>query len=83
MKHKTRPIRVWVSLALSIAFVSLSASLERLSAQDLKSTCSFRCRIDILGEDTMPPVECQGEAAVDHLADLFRSQASKRLTARR
>jgi uncharacterized protein (TIGR02145 family) len=37
-KHKTRPIRVCVALiALSIAFVTLSTSLVRLSAQDRKA----------------------------------------------
>ena len=39
VKDKTRPIRVFVvSIALSIAFWSVSASLERLSAQDLKAS---------------------------------------------
>ena len=39
VKHKTRPIRVCVvSIALSIAFGSVSASLERLSAQDQKAS---------------------------------------------
>ena len=37
VRHKTRPIRVFVvSIALSIAFWSVSVSLERLSAQDQK-----------------------------------------------
>jgi hypothetical protein len=35
IKDKTRPIRVFaVSIALSVAFWSVTASLERLSAQD-------------------------------------------------
>ena len=39
VKDKTRPIRVCVvSIALSIAFGSVSASLERLSAQDQKAS---------------------------------------------
>lgn len=39
LKHKTRPIRVCVvSIALSIAFGYVSASLERLSAQDQKAS---------------------------------------------
>ena len=39
IKHKTRPIRVFaVSIALSMAFWSVSASWERLSAQDQKAS---------------------------------------------
>ena len=39
VKDKTRPSRVFVvSIALSIAFWSVSASLERLSAQDQKAS---------------------------------------------
>ena len=39
VKHKTRPIRVCVvSIALSIAFGSLSTSLQRLSAQAQKAS---------------------------------------------
>jgi uncharacterized protein (TIGR02145 family) len=39
VKDKTRPIRVFVvSIALSIAFWSVSASLERLSAQDQEAS---------------------------------------------
>ena len=39
IKDKTRPIRVFaVSIALSMAFWSVSASLERLSAQDQKTS---------------------------------------------
>jgi uncharacterized protein (TIGR02145 family) len=39
VKDKTRSIRVWVvSIALSIAFGSVSASLERRSAQDQKAS---------------------------------------------
>ena len=39
IQHKTRPIRVCVvSIALSIAFGSVSTSLERLSAQDQKTS---------------------------------------------
>jgi hypothetical protein len=39
VKHKTRPIRVCVvSIALSIAFGSVIASLERLSAQNQKAS---------------------------------------------
>jgi uncharacterized protein (TIGR02145 family) len=38
VKEKSRPVRVCVvSIALSIAFVSISASWERLSAQDQKA----------------------------------------------
>jgi hypothetical protein len=38
-KDKTRPIRIFVvSIALSVAFWSVSASLERLSAQDRKAS---------------------------------------------
>jgi hypothetical protein len=38
VRDKTRPIRVLVvSIALSIAFWSVSVSLERLSAQDYSS----------------------------------------------
>jgi uncharacterized protein (TIGR02145 family) len=38
VKHKARPIRVFVvSIALSIAFWAVSASLEHLSAQDQKA----------------------------------------------
>jgi uncharacterized protein (TIGR02145 family) len=39
VKDKTRPIRIFVaSIAVSIAFWSVSASLERLSAQDRKAS---------------------------------------------
>ena len=39
VRDKTKPIRVFVvSIALSVAFWSVSASLERLSAQDQKSS---------------------------------------------
>lgn len=39
VQHKTRPIRVCVvSVALNIAFGSVSASFERLSAQDQKAS---------------------------------------------
>src|SRR5258706_7566555 len=39
IKDKTRPVRVLaVSIALSVAFWSVSASLERLSAQDRKAS---------------------------------------------
>ena len=39
VKDKTRPVRVFVvSIALSIAFWSVSASMERLSAQDHKAS---------------------------------------------
>jgi hypothetical protein len=39
IKDKIRPIRVFaVSIAVSVAYLSVSASLERLSAQDGKAS---------------------------------------------
>src|SRR6516162_11924285 len=72
-RHKTTPIRVWVvSIALSIAFGCLGASLQRLSAQKASGTLFSSKRMadgkrwmtQNLNVDTMPSY-CYGDAELN------------------
>jgi len=72
-RHKTTPIRVWVvSIALSIAFGCLGASLQRLSAQKASGTLFSSKRMadgkrwmtQNLDVDTMPSY-CYGDAELN------------------